>query len=41
MIIVGDRCDTDIKFGSNAGIDSCAVLTGVLSSVEEVRDSIA
>jgi HAD superfamily hydrolase (TIGR01450 family) len=34
MIMIGDRLDTDIKFGANAGIDTCLVLTGCTRSTE-------
>jgi len=35
--MIGDRPDTDIMLGYNAGIDRCLVLTGVVSSFDEVR----
>lgn len=32
MIVIGDRPDTDILMGNNAGIASCLVFTGVVTS---------
>lgn len=29
MVMIGDRMDTDIYFGNNAGVDTCLVFTGV------------
>lgn len=29
MVMIGDRTDTDIALGNNAGIDTCLVLSGV------------
>ena len=37
MIMIGDRCDTDVALGNNAGIASCLVLTGVVTSEEQVH----
>lgn len=37
-IIIGDRLYTDIKAGKQAGIETCAVLTGE-TSLEEIRTS--
>ena len=36
MVMIGDRPDTDIALGNNAGIASCLVLTGVVTCEEEV-----
>ncbi len=40
MIIVGDRLDTDIRFGNNTGIKSVLVLTGVTKreDIEKSKD---
>lgn len=35
MLMIGDRPNTDIALGNNAGIDSCLVLTGVVQNEEE------
>jgi len=35
MIMVGDRPNTDITFGANAGIDTCLVFTGVVRDEED------
>ena len=37
-IIIGDRLDTDIKFGRNAGIDTCLVLTGCTTVITQITD---
>lgn len=37
MLMIGDRADTDIALGNNAGIDSCLVLSGVVQSEEEAK----
>ena len=34
--MVGDRPDTDILLGFNAGIDRCLTLTGVVSEIDKV-----
>jgi len=36
MVIIGDRPDTDIALGNNAGIASCLVLSGVVQNEEQV-----
>ena len=38
MLMIGDRPDTDIMLGNNAGIDSCLVLSGVVTSQEEAEE---
>ena len=35
--MIGDRPNTDIAFGKAAGIDTCLVLTGVVSSEDDFR----
>merc|ERR1712194_968275 len=37
MVMVGDRMDTDIKFGNQWGLKTVLVLSGVTSSLEEVE----
>ena len=37
VLMVGDRLDTDIQFGINAGVDTVMVCTGV-SAVEEITE---
>jgi len=34
--MIGDRPDTDIALGHNAGIASCLVLTGVVTNEEQI-----
>lgn len=36
MIMIGDRCDTDVALGNNAGIASCLVFSGVVRNEEEL-----
>jgi len=38
MIIFGDRPNTDIKLGHNAGIDTCLTLTGVVKNEDEAYE---
>ena len=38
MIMIGDRADTDIALGNNAGIDTCLVLSGVVRNEQECKD---
>lgn len=40
MIVIGDRPDTDLLLGYNAGIKKCLTLTGVITSEEEIQDWI-
>ena len=37
-IMIGDNLDTDIGFANNAGIDSLAVLTGVMKEAEFLEE---
>lgn len=39
--MIGDRPDTDILMGHNAGISSCLTLTGVVQSEDEIPAWIA
>ena len=41
MIMFGDRANTDVAMGNNAGIDSCLVLTGVVKSEDEASQWVA
>ena len=41
MIMIGDRPDTDIGLAHNSGIASCLVLTGVVTSEEQVQQYAA
>lgn len=38
ILVLGDRLDTDIELGKNAGVDSVLVLTGI-SKVEDIGKS--
>ena len=38
MIMIGDRPNTDIALANNSGIDSCLVLTGVVTNEKEVYE---
>ena len=35
-LMIGDRCDTDIQFGNDNGLDTLMVLTGI-NSLEDVE----
>ena len=37
MVMFGDRPNTDVGLANNAGIDSVLVLTGVVTSEQEVH----
>jgi ribonucleotide monophosphatase NagD (HAD superfamily) len=37
-IMIGDNLDTDIGFANNAGIDSLAVMTGVMKEPEFLQE---
>jgi len=41
MIMIGDRCDTDVALGNNAGIGSGLVLTGVVTNEDQIRSMTA
>ena len=36
MVMIGDRPDTDILLGYNAGISKCLTLTGVVGGIHEI-----
>ena len=38
MVMIGDRPNTDISLGNLSGIDSCLVLTGVVTKESEIED---
>jgi len=38
MIMIGDRPNTDIALANYSGIDSCLVLTGVVTNEKEVYE---
>ena len=38
FIMIGDRPDTDIALGSNGKVDTCLVLSGVVTCENEVYD---
>lgn len=37
ILVIGDRCDMDVAFARNAGLDSLLVLTGV-SKIEDIEE---
>jgi 4-nitrophenyl phosphatase len=37
MVFIGDRPDTDISLGYNGGVDTCLVLSGVVTCEEEAH----
>ena len=37
MVMIGDRPDTDIQMGIDAGISTCLVLTGYTQSLDEIE----
>ena len=37
MVMIGDRPDTDLQFGINAGIDTCLVFTGVIKDFHDLK----
>ena len=39
--MIGDRPDTDIALGSNGGVDTLLVLSGVVKNEEELMDWVA
>lgn len=40
MVMIGDRLDTDMLLGYNAGIDKCVVLSGVIQSHEDIYEQV-
>ena len=38
--MLGDRMDTDILFGFQAGIDTCLVMSGCTESQEQIYKSV-
>lgn len=38
MIMFGDRPNTDVSLANNAGIDSCLVLSGVATNMDEAAE---
>jgi len=38
-VMIGDRPNTDIMFGKEAGIDTCLVLSGVVLSLEDFEQN--
>ena len=38
-VMIGDRPNTDIHFGKSVGIDQCLVLSGVVTSLDDLEEN--
>jgi HAD superfamily hydrolase (TIGR01509 family) len=36
-VMIGDRLDTDIRFGNRAGMKTCLVMTGCTETIDQVN----